>query len=101
MFKSVGSLIKEVPSRSKSPSPIIALQVRQVAKEVIKQECRDLSLDVVDTIKPTSFKAGILIIKVNSSLVAGELKMRSGGLIEQINRSLGKKLVRDLRFRLT
>lgn len=100
MFEQVGRLIKDIPQRPKSYKAIVAIQVRQVAKNVISSECSDLPPEILATIKPTSFKAGSLTVKVNSPLVASELKMRASGLTKEINKMLGKKVVSELRTTL-
>lgn len=97
-FKPIGSLIGSLARRSKTPEAILALQVRQVAKEVVARELFDLPKDLVDSIRIKSFKNGLLVINA-PPLLAAELTMRSGGLRESINKVLGKDFVRVLRFR--
>jgi len=98
MFNRVGNLLEGLATRSRAPKAIIALQVRQVAKESLKVVCCDLPKEVIDSIKALSFKNGVLTLAA-SSLVSSELMTRSDGLIKEINRALGKKLVSRLRFR--
>lgn len=99
MFNKVGSLLKQVPKRSKASSPILALQVRAAAKVALKIVLSDLDGEIMESIRPTVFKNGVLVVSC-SLLLASELKMRSGGLIEEINRELGVRVVRSLRFRV-
>ncbi len=100
MFKPVGSLIREIPTRTKIAPALVALRVREAAKDALKAVCRDLPPEIVESVKPTTFKGGTLTLVVNSPLVSSELQMRSEGLIEAINEVLGAKAVRALRFRL-
>ena len=99
MFRPIGSLIREIPVRSKTPKAIIALQVRQAARESLRMVCGDLPKEVIDSIKVVSFKNTVLTLAA-SSLVSSELMTRSDGLINEINRALGKKIVSRLRFRV-
>ena len=98
MFRPIRSLIKEIPTRHKTPKAIIALQVRQAARESLRVICADLPKEVNDSIKVVSFKNSVLTLAA-SSLVCSELMTRSEGLIKEINRVLGKKIVSHLRFR--
>lgn len=100
MFKPVGALLKEMPSRSKAPGAILALQVRQVALDSLKKVCADLPAEIMGTIKPASFKNGVLTLLLRSPLVSSELQIRSDGLIKEINQAFGKKIVERLRFRV-
>jgi len=100
MFKPVGSLIQQIPIRSKSSRAIVALQVRLAAQEALKAVLSDLPKEVVESAKPTIFKNGVLTLAC-PALLASELKMRSEGLIEEVNKSLGGKVVSRLRFRVS
>lgn len=97
-FKPVGSLLGSLTRRSKTPGAILALQVRQAAKETIERELFDMPKDMVDLIRIKSFKNGLLVVNA-PPLVAAELSMRSGGLEKAINKALGGSIVRSLRFR--
>ena len=99
MFTAVGSLIKGMPFRSKTPGAILALQVRQVAKDSLRRVCSDLGSDILDGVKIKSFKSGVLTMSA-SGLLSAELQMRSGGLMEEINKTLRKRIVYRLRFRV-
>ena len=99
MFTPIGTLIKNFPRRSKTPEAVLALQVRQAAKESLGEICRDLGSDILDSAKIKSFKNGILVIQA-PSLLCAELQMRSEGLIKEINSVLGQKVVEKIRFRV-
>lgn len=100
MFKSVGSLIKSLPLRSKTPQTILALQVRQVAGEVLKVTCADLPVEIVESIRVVSYKNGVLFMRAQS-LVLSELQMRSEGLIKDINKAVGKQIISKIRFKVS
>lgn len=99
MFTPVGTLLKTLPRRSKIPDAILAIHARRIAKESLTKVCGDLGSEVLATAKIVSFKNGVLTMSC-ASLLAVELSMRSGGLIREINRVLGKKIVERLRFRV-
>lgn len=100
MFIPLGSLLKNLPSRRGAPNVILALQVRQVAKDSLKNFCGDLGSEILNSVKISSFKNGALIINA-TPLVCAELQMRSSGLIEDINRMVGRRVVRRLMFRVS
>ncbi len=99
-FKPVGSLISTSVVRSKTPDAILALRVRQIAKEAINRELFDMPRDLLAAIKVKSYRKGVLMVSA-PQLLAAELQMRSGGLKETINRGLGGKIVKGLRFRVS
>ncbi|MBI2594093.1 hypothetical protein HYW39_00140 [Candidatus Curtissbacteria bacterium] len=47
MFKPVGSLIREIPTRTKIVPALVALQVRGAAKDALEVVCRDLPPEIV------------------------------------------------------
>lgn len=98
MFTSIGSLLKVLPRRSKTPNAIIALHVRQAFSDSLLVVWPDLPGELLAKIKASVFKNGVLTI-VSPQLVSAELSMRSGGLIAHINKVLGRRVVNKLRFR--
>jgi len=98
MFTPVGQLIKTLPRRSKTPEAILALHVRQAFGQSLGEVCGDLGAETLSKIKARTFKNGALTV-VCPQLVCAELSMRSGGLIGDINKTLGRKIVLRLRFR--
>lgn len=98
MFTSIGTLIKTLPKRSKTPGAILALHVRQAFGESVKRVCEDLPDDTLGVVKPSVFKDGVLTV-ISSPLVCAELTMRASGLVREINKTLGKNVVLKLRFR--
>ena|SRR3990167_300018 len=100
MFNSIGDLVRSRPGRSRSTDAIFALQVRQAAKQALVNECPDLVSGVLEQIKVTTFKNGTLTIKA-PSIICGELYTRAGGLKKDINRQLGRMIVREMKFRVS
>ena len=98
MFRPVGSLIGNLRLHSKSQGAILALQVKKVAEDVIQKICQDLPKEAIAQIKVKSFRNGQLTI-IASTLVSLELKMRSEGLKDQINRALAKDIIKKIVFR--
>lgn len=98
MFVDVGTLIKTLPRRLRAPEAILALHVRQAFADSLKNICADLPKETLEPVKARIFKNGVLTI-VCSQLVSAELSMRSGGLISDINKTLGRRIVTKLRFR--
>lgn len=94
-FRPVGSLLRNSRVSSKSSDAIVAMRVRQVAQDVI---LREMAVYDVSGVKVTTFRKGMLTIQA-PAILAGELHMRSGGLIGDINRALGGTYVRLFRFR--
>lgn len=97
MFKPIGSLIYKLPSRASARGAISALMIRHIAKEAIDRELVDFGQEVLSTIKVKSFKGGVLTVNTTPTLAA-ELHMRSGGLIRDINKKVGGKLLSRIRF---
>src|SRR3989304_6292387 len=98
MFRPVGSLIGNLHLRPKSQDAILALQVKIIAQEQIAKTVQDLPKEAIVQIKVKSFRNGQLTI-LAPTLVSLELKMRSEGLKDTINRVLAKDIVKTIRFR--
>lgn len=98
MFNSLGSLLKTLPKRSKTPEAIVALHVRRAFDEAVAKTCADLPADILKKISASTVKGGTLTV-VAPQLVSAELSMRAGGLLKEINRLLGRRVVIRLKFR--
>lgn len=98
MFTPLGTLLKTLPRRSKTPKAIVAIHVRRAFGESLKIVCSDLPDEITKEIKPSVYKKGVLTI-VCPQMVAVELSMRAGGLVEQINKTLGRAVVKSLKFK--
>src|SRR3989304_2215033 len=98
MFTQIGTLLKSLPRRSKTPDIIVALHVRRAFESALMKLCADLPADVRDAVRAHTFKNHVLTVKC-PTLTAGELVLRSGGLLKDINETLGRKIVYKLRFK--
>ena len=100
MFRPVGSLIGNLHLHTKSKDAIFALKVKKTAGDLILNVCQDLPKEAIAQIKVKSFKNGQLTI-LAPTLVSLELKMRSGGLKNEINQALGKEIIKRLVLRVS
>jgi len=98
MFVRLGSVLKIAPKRTKTPSTFLALQVRQAAKEVIDKVMADYPEEVAKKVKVKTFKNNTLFI-VCPTLMSAELHARSEGLRDDINKTLGREIIKKFRFR--
>lgn len=99
MFIPVGDLLKTLPRRSKIPDAILAIHVRRAFDDCLEKACADLPAQTLTEVKASVFKNGMLTV-VAPGLVSAELSMRSSGLREEINKALGRDIVKKLRFRV-
>ena len=97
MFRPIGSLIYKLPNKASARGAISALMIRHIAKEAIDRELVDFPQEILSTIKVKSFKGGVLTV-VTTPTLAAELHMRSGGLIRDINKKAGQRLLTRIRF---
>lgn len=98
MFTRIGSILKTTPRRQKSADSLFALQIRQITKEVLDKILEDYPEEFSKSVKVKSFKNGVLSV-VSPRLLSVELHTRSGGLIKDINKALGKNIIERIRFR--
>ena len=99
MFRPVGSLIGNLHLHTKSKDAIFALKVKKTAEDVIPNVCHDLPKEAISQIKVKSFRNGQLTV-LAPTLVSAELKMRSEGLKDAINKTFGKEVIRRIVFRV-
>lgn len=99
VFTPIGDLLKILPRRSKTPEAILALSIRRAGQAAILKLCTDLSEEVMDSVKVVSFKNKTLTVKA-PMLAAAALQMRAGGLLSEINKTVGGRAVGRLRFRV-
>lgn len=98
MFTRISSIIKTKPARSRGPNTLVALQVRQAAKELLNKILASYPEDLGREVKVKSFKNGTLYI-VAPPILSAELFARASGLKKDINSVLDKRIVKDIRFR--
>lgn len=98
-FIKVNDLIKSLPKRSKTPEALIAIQVRQIAREALFAKCADLPREILEKVRVLSFRNGTLTLKA-PSLLSAELYTRSDGLVDYVNRAIGKEVVKRIKFKV-
>ncbi len=98
MFKNVGSLIKLSPKYQKSQGALSAIAVRQIARECLIRMSRDYPEEVAKKIKVTTYSRGVLTV-VAPPVVSSDLYMRSGDLVDIINKKAGGKILRRVLFK--
>lgn len=98
MFDSIGSLIGRLPRHSKISGVVLALTVRNAFGKVLFDVCADLPSDKLKTVKAKSFADGILTVDC-PGLMHSELSMRSGELLKVLNKELGGRAVKRIKFR--
>lgn len=77
----------------------MALQVRAAARKALANLSGELDPKIIKSIRVASFDGKTLKIAA-PTLVCAELQMRSDGLVKEINKALGGKVVEKLRFRI-
>ena len=55
---------------------------------------------IAGNVKPGTFKDGILVVNVSSSVWMQQLRFDKPSIIARLNSALGKDLVRDIRFKI-
>ncbi len=98
MFDSVGSLLGTLSKSAKLNGALAALSVRRAFDIALRDVCKDLSPESLDTVKAKSFKDGILTVTCRG-IISGELTMRSVSLLAGVNEVLGRRVVLKLRFK--
>lgn len=98
MFKRVGTLIRPSIKYGKSENVLSAIRIRQICQDAIARMCRDYPEDLVKKIKATTYKNGVLTI-VTPTIVGTELHMRSGELVDNVNKLFGAKVLRGIKFK--
>ncbi|MBI2598873.1 DUF721 domain-containing protein [Candidatus Curtissbacteria bacterium] len=96
MFTPINKLIV-TPRKSKTSEILFTLSVRKAFGDVLREE-KGLPKEIIKAARATSFKNGELTVKV-VGLARAELLMRAGGLIRDINKMLGRRVVWKIKFR--
>ncbi len=55
---------------------------------------------IAENTRPAAFKGTLLIVHAASSAWVHQLQFLKNDIIDKVNRSLGKKLVKDIKFRI-
>jgi len=98
MFKPIGSLIKLSPRYQKSQGALSAIVVRQIARDCLLRMCSDYPEDVAKKVKVTTYNRGILTV-VAPLIVSSDLYMRSGDLVDIVNKKVGGKILKKVLFK--
>jgi len=98
MFRLIGGLLKKRVKDYGFRKDIEALQVLDVYEEkvsdIFKQESKKLLLN-----RAVFFKDKIIYVKVSNSSIAQELHLQKQRIIEEINKELKEKVVKDIIFK--
>lgn len=98
MFRHVGALIKTPARYKKSQDALTAIRIRQIARDSLYGLTRDYPADVAKSIKVTTYKNMVLTV-VAPAVVAADLHMRSGELVDEVNKRVGAKVLVSVKFR--
>jgi predicted nucleic acid-binding Zn ribbon protein len=85
----IGKILGGESRLKRFQKPLEAANVCQAAAT-----CVDARYNII------SFKNGLLTVAVRSSAEAANLQMKSGQILECINKKLGKDLVKKLRYKV-
>lgn len=99
VFTKIGHLLRNPSTLDRQPKVLTALQIKSLFTETAIEVFPDLPKDLFDKVRAANFKNGTLTI-VCPHLVGVELKLGAGGLIDAVNKKFGKRVVRQLRFRV-
>ena len=91
-----------------------AKRLKDILKNVIKKQKLGKKLDDVEVLNQLNlilgknlqayiinsyFKNGTIFLHLNSSVLRSELKYQKEGIIESINKKMGKKIVKDVQLK--
>ena len=88
----IGSVIKSVVSGLNIESKINSSRLFNHWQEIVGSE-------ISSKAKPEKLNKGLLFVSVTTSTWANELSLMSNQLIDRINSYIGKKIVKEIRFR--
>ena len=87
--QSIGIVIKKLLKDQKLEGRLKELDVLELSKEL-------LGKNLMKYINDLSVKNGTLIIKVRSAAVRNELSYQKSGIIKQINKQVGNKILKEI-----
>ena len=87
--QSIGIVIKKLLKDQKLEGRLKELDVLELSKEL-------LGKNLMKYINDLSIKNGTLIIKVRSAAVRNELSYQKSGIIKQINKQVGNKILKEI-----
>ncbi|OGD86064.1 hypothetical protein A2Z23_01320 [Candidatus Curtissbacteria bacterium RBG_16_39_7] len=100
-FLKLSEVLKSSILRSGDPSSLAALRVFKAFQEVFfelygkKHAKKELA-----RITPKKFSAGVLVIRVPSSVWGQELKLKKEEVLKKLNKNLGGQIVKEIRSRV-
>ena len=96
MFRPVGSLLINSRKSTKISPQILAISIMHAVRQVLAKQ--GFSSEVLQVIKVATYKNGAITIKCPTTVTA-ELFTRSAGLIEDVNREIGKPVIKKIKFK--
>ena len=91
-FSLIGNVVKKLIKKQKLDNRLNEL----TALELFKYEiCKNL----LNYVKDINVKNGVIYVKLNSSVVRNELLFQQTNIIKRINSSIGKELIKEIKFR--
>ncbi len=84
------------------PSAMAAYRSRDDGEMTRIWECWSTAVGpaISENARPAAFKGTLLIVHAASSVWVHQLQFLKKDIIEKVNRSLGKRLVKDIKFRI-
>lgn len=87
-------------TRSKTPKALLALKVRNILPQILKEVLPKGAHKEIKNIKATTLKEKTLTVFAPSSAFSAQLKLSEGKIVGQINSNLRAKIVERVRFRV-
>ncbi|HDL07738.1 MAG TPA: DUF721 domain-containing protein, partial [Desulfobacteraceae bacterium] len=89
----VGGIIEKILNRFNHEPDKELKKVWSVWNDVMEKS-------IAENARPAAFKGDILLLNVNSSAWMHQLQFFKENIIEKLNNSFGKKLVKDIKFKI-
>lgn len=96
-FESLAQILPRVAARGKIADEILALQIQKAFPQSLKSVFRERNLPKV---RVGRFSYGTLTISVPDPTWAGLLRQKEIQILERLNASIDRKVVKKLRFRV-
>ncbi len=95
MFQDIGSLLPKAIKKAGIDRGVEASRVQRVFSQIVGQI---LPSDLAKKVKPLYVKNKVLIVAALSSVVAEELRFQQDKIIANINKKLGKEVVKEIKY---
>ena len=92
-FVHIGSIIDDVLKSFRHASDAELIQVWRIWDDLVGDV-------IAQNAKPAAFKGDVLLVHVSSSPWVHQLQFLKGNIILKLNSALGKKMIKDLRFKI-